>query len=66
MFSRLGAIITVISLVWLAGVAGADEALTDQAVFSPVMPLLVKAALGLVGAIIGLRMMLGGATVCRK
>ena len=66
MFSRLGAIITIISLIWLAGVAGADEALTDQAVFSPVMPLLIKAVIGLAGAVLGLRMMLGGATVCRK
>lgn len=65
MFSRIGAIITVISLVWLAGVAGADEALTDQAIFTPVLPLMVKAGIGILGVVLGLRIMLGG-TICSK
>ena len=49
-----------IGFFWLMGVAGADDFNTMQHVFTPVFPLIMKSALGLLIVGLGVRVMNGG------
>ena len=71
MLSRIGRMITDhregvgmafvgIGFFWLMGVAGTDDFNTMQHVFNPVLPLIVKALLGLLITGAGVRIMNGG------
>ena len=64
MLSRIGRVITNhrqgvgmafvgISFFWLMGVAGADDFNTMQHIFTPVIPLIIKSAFGLLGMGLG-------------
>ena len=64
MFSRIGRVIfdhsegiglafLGVSFFWLMGVAGADDFNTMQHIFTPVIPLIIKSALGLLGMGLG-------------
>lgn len=64
MFSRIGRMIfnhsegiglafMGISFFWLMGIAGADDFNTMQHIFTPVIPLIIKSAFGLLGMGLG-------------
>lgn len=52
--NRFGAVLMAASFIWILGVAGADDLNTLQQAASPILPLIVKTALGLIGMGIGL------------
>ena len=61
MFSRYGRVINgfgvvlmAASFIWILGVAGADDLDTMQQIASPIVPLVIKTALGLLGMGLGL------------
>lgn len=55
-----GAVLMIASIIWLAGVAAADEFVTDQGALTPILPLLVKTGIGLFVSVVGLRIIIGG------
>ena len=55
-----GMALVAIGFFWLMGVAGADDLNTMQHVFTPVIPLAIKAILGLLITGAGVRIMNGG------
>lgn len=57
---RIGLILIGIGIIWMLGVAGADDYNTMQHVFNSVVPLLIKAVLGLVVMGTGARILNGG------
>ena len=68
MFSRVknigyivGIVLVGMSFIWLAGVLGADDFNTDAMVFTPFIPVALKAFIGLVGLGIGALLINGGA-----
>lgn len=50
---RVGYFFVIISLTWLYGVVGTDDYYTAQHIFMPVLPLMVKILIGLIGLAIG-------------
>lgn len=61
MFSRygrlvngFGVVLMAASFIWILGVAGADDLDTMQQIASPILPLIVKTALGVIGMGLGL------------
>lgn len=60
MFSRFrvingfGALLMAASFIWILGVAGADDLDTMQQIASPILPLVIKTALGFLGMGLGL------------
>lgn len=64
MFTRVrtttGGLLIVMGLIWLMGVAGADEANMIQNAPEPVSVILIKVAAGLAGLSIGLIILRGG------
>lgn len=71
MLSRIGRVISNhrqgvgmafigISFFWLMGVAGADDFNTMQHIFTPVLPLVIKSVIGLLGLGIGVMILNGG------
>ena len=57
---RIGLALIGIGIIWMLGVAGADDYNTMQHVFNSVVPLLIKAVLGLVVMGTGVRILNGG------
>ena len=55
-----GGFLILMALIWLMGVAGADEADMIQGAPEPVSMILVKVAAGLAGLAIGLIILRGG------
>ena len=55
-----GGILILMGLIWLMGVAGADEADLIQGASEPVSAILIKVAAGLAGLAIGLIILRGG------
>lgn len=55
-----GGILILMGLIWLMGVAGADEADLIQGAPEPVSAILIKVAAGLAGLAIGLIILRGG------
>lgn len=49
----IGLAFTGISFLWMIGVAGADDFNTMQHIFTPVLPLIIKSAFGLLGMGLG-------------
>ena len=71
MLSRIGRVISNhregvgmafvgISFFWLLGVAGADDFDTMQHIFNPLLPLVIKSIIGLLGMGIGVAILNGG------
>lgn len=71
MLSRIGRVITDhregvgmafvgVSFFWLMGIAGTDDFYTAQHIFTPLFPLVIKAAFGLLGLGIGVMILNGG------
>lgn len=56
----IGGALIASGFIWLLMVASADDFETDVMVFGPVLPLMVKAAAGLVVMLAGLVIMRGG------
>ena len=50
---RIGMILFIIGVFWMMGVAGADDFNTMQHIFTPVIPLIIKSAFGLLGMGLG-------------
>lgn len=55
-----GGILILMALIWLMGVAGADDANLIQGAPEPVSVILIKVAAGLAGLAIGLIILRGG------
>ncbi len=71
MFSRIGRVISNhrqgvgmaligIGFFWLMGVAGTDDFNTLQHVFNPLLPLVIKTAVGLLITALGVKILNGG------
>lgn len=57
---RIGMILVGIGFFWMMGVAGTDDYNTMQHIFTPVLPLMIKAAFGLLITGAGIVILNGG------
>lgn len=57
---RIGMILVGIGFFWMMGVAGTDDYNTMQHIFTPVLPLIIKAAFGLLITGAGIVILNGG------
>ena len=57
---RIGMILVGIGFFWMMGVAGTDDYNTMQHIFTPVFPLIIKAAIGLLITGAGVLIINGG------